>query len=408
MTKRALHLFEGYGIEMEYMIVREDNLDVLPICDLVLEKAAGEIINEVEMGKLSWSNELVLHVIELKTNGPVQNISALDKTFLNGVQHVNSLLKPLGGVLLPGAMHPFMKETKIWPHENNVIYDSYNRIFDCSGPGWSNLQSVHINLPFQGDEEFGKLHAAIRLVLPLLPAIAASSPVMDEKITGLKDSRLEVYRNNQKKIPEIAGLVIPEPVFTALDYENEILQKTYRAIAPFDPEGILQEEWLNSRGAIARFERNTIEIRLLDIQESPVADIAVVSVIIALIQALTDGMFLDYHCQKQFATEKLADVFVNTIRNGEDTVITDTDYLGIFGVKKSCTAGELWSIILEKLLPHSQELREYEPVLNFILQHGTLSTRIVKALDNDLSRTNVIRVYRLLSECLEKGELFLP
>ncbi|HAL85576.1 MAG TPA: hypothetical protein DCM31_01010, partial [Deferribacteraceae bacterium] len=36
----------------------------------------------------------------------------------------------------------------------------------------------------------------------------------------------------------------------------------YRDIAPYDPECILQEEWLNSRGAIARFDRKAIEIRL--------------------------------------------------------------------------------------------------------------------------------------------------
>ena len=66
-----LHLFEGYGIELEYMIVDRDTLDVLPVTDRVLEQVAGETVNEVERGPLGWSNELVLHVIELKTNGPV-------------------------------------------------------------------------------------------------------------------------------------------------------------------------------------------------------------------------------------------------------------------------------------------------------------------------------------------------
>ena len=42
-----------------------------------------------------------------------------------------------------------------------------------------------LNLPFSSDEEFGRLHAAIRLLLPLLPALAASSPLV------------EVYRANE-------------------------------------------------------------------------------------------------------------------------------------------------------------------------------------------------------------------
>ena len=41
---------------------------------------------------------------------------------------------------------------------------------------------------------------------------------------------------------------------SSIDYEEHIFGKIYRAIAPHDPEGLLQHEWLNSRGAIARFD----------------------------------------------------------------------------------------------------------------------------------------------------------
>jgi hypothetical protein len=58
-------LFEVTGIEIEYMIVDRETLAVRPIADLVLG-ADGEL----ELGSIACSNELVLHVIELKTNGP--------------------------------------------------------------------------------------------------------------------------------------------------------------------------------------------------------------------------------------------------------------------------------------------------------------------------------------------------
>ena len=96
---------------------------------------------------------------------------------------------------MPTAAHPFMdpmKETKIWPHENNEVYAIYNKIFDCRGHGWSNLQSTHLNLPFYDDEEFAKLHAAVRLVLPILPALCASSPILDGKLTGCTGYALEI------------------------------------------------------------------------------------------------------------------------------------------------------------------------------------------------------------------------
>ena len=68
---------------------------------------------------------------------------------------------------------------RLWPHENREVYDAFDRIFSCKGHGWANLQSMHINLPFADDAEFGRLHAAIRFLMPLMPGLTASSPVMD-------------------------------------------------------------------------------------------------------------------------------------------------------------------------------------------------------------------------------------
>ena len=43
---------------------------------------------------------------------------------------------------------------------------------------------MHVNLPFADDAQFARLHAAIRLVLPLLPALAASSPIAEGSVIG--------------------------------------------------------------------------------------------------------------------------------------------------------------------------------------------------------------------------------
>jgi gamma-glutamyl:cysteine ligase YbdK (ATP-grasp superfamily) len=216
-----LRLFEGFGVELEYMIVRSDTLDVFPAADQVLLAVAGDYVSEIERGNLAWSNELVNHVIELKTNGPAPALLGLDAAFARDLGQIRELLKPLGGRLMPGAAHPWMnpaRDTQLWPHEYNQVYAAFDHIFGCKGHGWSNLQCVHINLPFRGDNEFGRLHAAIRLLLPLIPALAASSPILDGRLTGLLDSRMHYYRENQKKIPAITGRVIPEPVFTRLDF----------------------------------------------------------------------------------------------------------------------------------------------------------------------------------------------
>lgn len=203
------------------------------------------------------------------------------------------------------------------------------------GHGWSNIQSTHLNLPFSTDEEFARLHAAVRLVLPLLPALAASSPIADGRRADWLDNRLAVYRTNASKIPSITGCVIPEAVFSHRDYEREILDRMYRDIAPHDQEKVLQDEFLNSRGAIARFSRGSIEIRLLDIQECPMADIAIASAVVDVIRALVEERLSDFHSQCRIETELLESVFLETSRVGQDAVIDDPHYLATLGLRNS-------------------------------------------------------------------------
>lgn len=409
-----LGLFQGFGVELEYMIVDKDSLKVKPITDEVIKEVTGKYVSDYEEEEIAWSNEIVLHVIELKTNGPSKSLINLGNNFQKHVNKINELLKKYNSVLLPSGAHPFYDphtETKLWPHENNPVYESYNRIFDCRGHGWSNLQSNHINLPFKNDDEFGKLHAAIRLLLPIIPAIAASTPILDGKFTDFTDSRLEVYRKNQIKIPSITGLVIPEKVFTKREYEDVIFKRIWKDISPFDTEGILQQEWLNSRGAIARFERNTIEIRVVDIQECVKADIALTGLFVCVLKELIDQKNISYEEQKKYDEKDLAEILLDTIKYGEESIIRNKEYLKVFGIKNKTeiTAGNLWENIYTNLniiddIIYKQQLK----VVETILEYGTLSTRIKKALGNNPSKENIISVYKRLAESLSNNEMFLP
>lgn len=402
-----LHLFQGYGVELEYMVVDKNSLKVQPITDQILKAFSGEYIDEIENGEISWSNELALHVIELKTNGPAKSLENLSGLFAENVKQINKILEPLNALLLPAAMHPFIDpftEMKLWPHQRNEIYEKYNEIFDCRGHGWANLQSVHLNLPFHGDVEFGKLHAAIRLVLPILPALAASSPIKDSNYSGFKDTRLDVYQYNQKRVPSICGKVIPEAVYTKKDYEEQILQKNYSDIAPYDPQGILQDEWLNSRGAIARFQRNAIEIRVLDIQECPAADMAVLKVVISTIKHLVNEQWTKLEDQKLWPVDSLVSVLKQCIKDGEEANIINPDYLSIFGFRRaSASASELWQHLIHQT---EQLTSEEKQILSIIIKEGSLSTRISKAIGAVPSMDKMVRVYKRLADCLAANKPF--
>ena len=405
MERRTLSLFAGYGIELEYMIVDRVSGSVLPVADRILAQEAGEITNEVERGATAWSNELVLHLIELKTNGPAATLAPLPGLFLQDVRAVNAILDDLGGCLMPTAMHPWMdpgRETVLWPHDDREIYNTYDRIFSCRGHGWSNLQSMHINLPFAGDAEFETLHTAIRALLPVMPAIAASSPLMEGELTGFMDTRLETYRLNARRIPSVTGQVVPEYVKNRKDYEALILGTMYEDIASHDPGGILRHEWLNSRGAIARFDRSTLEIRVLDTQETPHADLAIAAAIVAVLKALLLPRWSPLQQQAALATESLAAVFLDVIRDGDMAVLRSREYLDLFRFPdRDCRAGELWEYLMDDC-----GQGEWAPLIQRICRDGCLARRITRAIGGDSRRSRIEETYRVLCRCLEQGELF--
>lgn len=406
--KTKLPLFSAYGVELEYMIVKSKDLSISPISDQLIYDVCGEIQNEVEFEKIAWSNELVLHVIELKTNGPAKDLTSLPNYFQQEVKKINHLLQKYDAKLLPTGAHPWMNpytEAKLWPHDYNIIYETYHKIFDCRGHGWSNLQSVHLNLPFANDEEFAKLHTAIRLILPIIPALSASTPVIDGTITGLLDTRLEFYRLNQQKIPSVTGYVIPELILSEQEYNDKILQKMYQEISSYDPQKVLQEEWLNSRGAIARFDRNTIEIRVIDTQECPEADLAIINLIVATLKALVSEKWQTFALQARWSTERLHQIFLDIIKTGMSTIILDEEYPAIFGLeKKPITVRDLWSHIAEETLIGDVE----NSLINTIIKEGNLAERILTGIrKNNLSKT-VQQVYQQLAECLETGRMYLP
>lgn len=413
-----LHLFDAYGVELEYMLVDRRSLDVRAEADELLKAASETGRPESEIKRpngTSWSNELVLHVVEVKVTEPVESFTGVSEALQASVDEANAILARKGGGagmrLMPGGMHPWMDpvtQTRLWPHEYGEVYANFDRIFDCKRHGWANLQSTHLNLPFCGDDEFGKLHAAVRLILPLLPALCASSPIMDGRITGLMDSRLDVYRTNQAKEPALTGRVIPENVYTQADYEQTILGPIAETVRRLDPSGIMQTEWMNSRGAIARFDRNAIEIRVMDTQESPAADIAICAAVSKVLHWLVEEGPSDTSAQMEVPVEPLAEILGRTISSADQAVIDDPVYLDLLAYDRSdrCQAWELWSEILE-LAEVDLGDALFEP-LEVILDQGPLARRITRALGDPgpntaPERETLAAVYRSLCDCLDQG-----
>jgi glutamate---cysteine ligase / carboxylate-amine ligase len=414
----VLRLFEGYGIELEYAIVDRDDLRVRPLCAELLEAlalaadpgATHDETDEVSLGDVACSNELAAHVVELKTDGPTPDIERSLPAFESAITRVDRVLEQHGAMLLPSAMHPTMDpstELRLWSRGQRSVYAAYDRIFGCQGHGWANLQSCHLNLPFCGDDELDRLHAAVRAVLALLPALAASSPVVHGRLTGALDQRLVFYASNQRRLPSIIGRIVPESIRSMAEYEATILAPMYREIAPLDPQGVLAHEWLNSRGAIARFDRNAIEIRVLDVQEAPVADLAIARLVSQTLQALVLERWVELDTLRGLDTDALRAVFDHTVQRADRALVTDAELLRVFGFSATpIEAGEIWHALAATLSPASAIPGPLDEALRVITQQGCLARRICDALGPDPSEARVKEIYRELSQCLVQGRSF--
>ncbi|HUL80500.1 MAG TPA: glutamate-cysteine ligase family protein [Gammaproteobacteria bacterium] len=407
----TLHLFDAHGVEVEYMLVDSETLDVAPAADRLLEAAAGELVEEFQNGDVAWNNELALHVIELKCNGPRRSLSGLGRAFADNVVLANAKLAAVGQRLMPTAMHPWMDpaDVVLWPHGSREVYESFDRIFSCKGHGWANLQSMQINLPFAGDEEFARLHSAIRFLLPILPGLAASSPIIDGLPNAILDNRLAVYRGNCARIPSVTGDVVPEPVGSIGEYHERLLEPMYRDLEPHDPERLLRHEWVNARGAIARFERMTIEIRVLDVQETPLMDVAYAALIVEVLKVLCDERWADRRALDQWQTRDLGALLELCQRRGEEAGITERRFLSALGFKGSSTDVKgLWTHLIDVAGARGTLDRDTERLLEHYLRHGTLATRITKAVGVLPTRAKIKRVYDELCDALAGGAPFAP
>jgi glutamate---cysteine ligase / carboxylate-amine ligase len=401
-------LFSQFGIEIEYAVVGHESLDVRPVVDILFEGKTG-VFADVASAPIAWSHELVNHVLEMKVSEPVRDLVGVDAAFQRSVQEANLALGALDCRLLPTGMHPWMNpetETMLWRHEDSEIYQAYDRLFNCRRHGWANLQSVHLNLPFSTEEEFRRLHSAIRLLLPLLPALSASSPFVNGgKADGL-NMRMMVYAANSSSIPSVTGLVVPELILDQKQYEREILGQIYDDIRSLDSEGLLADDWMNARGAIARFDRKTIEIRVLDTQECPRMDLGILAFVVEVLKRFVNESISSLALQELPTTPALAGIFQQVLVSGLDTVISDEVMLRAVGCTPNTprSVRQIWSDFLSAI--PTQGRHHWNDIPELILSEGNLAERILRSAGPNPDRATLRTLYRDLANCLEEGRQF--
>ena len=270
--------FEVCGLELEYALVDRD-LNRAPLVEATLAALAGRPTSEIELGAVGLTNEIVDHVLEIRTDVPLPSLVETEAVLVEGVRRVGALLatRQRGARLLPTAMHPWLDPTQaaLWTRSNRRIYQTYERLFETKVHGWRNVQSCHVNLPLGTEEEAVALLNACALLVPYLPALAASSPMLEGELGPAVCNRLAHVLTHQLKIPETQGQLVPEYCESLSAYRRDIFKPMFKAIDALPESRAIRGEFLNARGAVIKFSRQSLEVRVLDTQECVRLDVAI-------------------------------------------------------------------------------------------------------------------------------------
>jgi carboxylate-amine ligase len=161
---------------------------------------------------------------------------------------------------------------------------------------------------------------------------------------------------------------------------------------------------LNSRGATARFDRGSIEIRLLDAQECPGADLAVQELVVASLRRMIEEEWSGVASQREAEVERLAPLLFEMIRRGEDALIGDARFLTHFGCRGSRRrAGAVWEHLASQV---EGELSDgARTAIGWILDRGTLSTRMLRHVSAEPDRGELREMCRRLAASLATNRM---
>jgi carboxylate-amine ligase len=376
----------------------DDNLKVLSISDQVIQKYAGKIVNFVELPKFTFGKELQKHVLEVKANSPFRSPCTFEETMQEAIATLlNFLEKNYRAHLLGTGMHPLLQleQTRVWHHRHRRIYQEYDKIFNINQHGWLNIQSFHLNLPYQRETLGIQIHNLLAEFCAYLPAISASSPVYEGKIGENIDNRLQFYKMAQQNVSSVTGDVIPDESSTFNQYRNDVIGRFSTDLAKAGAtKTLLLKEWVNSRGVIFRFDRSALEIRVMDEQECIKSDVALSCFIRAALRGLLATQ------AKTSPHKLLVNDFNEVIAKGLDAKVASP---------KGGTAREVCKKYLSLATEYAEEdEKKYLCIIEKRIKKGSLSMLIRERILNKAKKTDlteaITSVYTTIAKCLANNQ----
>ncbi len=337
--------------------------------------------------------------MEIKANSPFRGPVEFEETMQNAVNALSGIVEKHGANLLGTGMHPLMRlsDTGVWPHYHRKIYSEYSKIFNLHQHGWLNIQSFHLNLPYQKEGDAVALHNQLCNLCAYLPAVTASSPFFEGKEGPDIDNRLQFYKVNQKEVPSISGEVIPNYVSSLESYNRDVIGGYSADLARAGAsKTLLNREWVNSRGIIFRFDRAALEVRVMDEQECVKSDVGLA----CFIRASLRGMLAEDEALERHYV--LVQNFNSVIHSGLNASVQS-----IHGKTARQVLTHYLSLANNNA---SAEEKRYLPLVERRIHEGSLSELILNRVHKRSDKTNLHQaiqsVYSTLIKSLRANQPF--
>jgi carboxylate-amine ligase len=172
------------AVEEEFALLDPESLDLVNRFEDVKAAAAGTAVDPHLVG------ELIASEVEVKT-GRCSSFAEIPGRMAERRAQLTAIVEPLGLALCAAGTHPWAD----WKDQRIIDTPHYRRNDELLRyVVWrNNTFGFHVHVGIRGADRAIAVHNGLRAFLPELLAVSASSPIVENVVTGLHSARTQIF-----------------------------------------------------------------------------------------------------------------------------------------------------------------------------------------------------------------------
>lgn len=395
MQPRYLPAFTAASLAIDVAILDLRTGLPAPGADHVLVDACGGPLPAVQMGHLEWRRRMMRHELSVGLLKPTEDLHNVGGLMAASLRLLDEALAPHGLRLLAAGTHPWAS-SPVSIRDDDRAAAILRDLVDLSAPGWTDNRAARLIFPFFDDEDFRPLQAAVRLLAPLVPAIAAASPWSATDDPPTRSTRIAAARRRATEIPAWTGAWLPEATIGVHALRDAVSEPIRRSLTSLDPDGRLDVDAVNGRAAVVRFSDRTLTLSAADVQECAAHDAAIAALVSATAQRLAEGA-PDFVNQSADVSDRLlAALLDRVLADGLDASLGEAT---AFGSAAGGTVRDFWRTALAE----AELARDQAAAIDFLLREGALADRLRRVVGVRPERSARQRLTFELADCAREN-----